>query len=83
MFTQVPPGNYTLKRYGPTSDYIAWSANSLLVQTGNVAVTLDLPKRMALLSPPKGSTVNTTIPTFCWQALPTATQYTFQLNQSR
>jgi len=82
MFTQVPPGNYTLKRYGPTSDYIAWSANSLQVQTSHVAVTLDLPKKMTLLSPPNRSTVNTPSPTFCWQALPTATKYTFQLNQS-
>ena len=82
IFAQVSPGNYMLKRYGPTNDYIAWSASSLQVQTSNAVVTLDLPKRMTLLSPPTGGTVNTTSPTFCWQPLPTATKYTFQLNQS-
>jgi len=82
VFTQVPPGNYSLKRYGPTSDYINWNGSSLQVQSTAVVIMLDLPKRMTLVSPSTGTMVNTTTPTFCWQPLPTATKYTFQLNQS-
>jgi len=37
---------------------------------------------MTLLSPQQNSMVNTLSPMFCWQGLPEAVEYTFQLNKT-
>lgn len=81
-FISVPAGNYWLKVYGPTSEYIGWSAISLVVQDQNIQRDFHLAKVMTLISPAQNSLVEDTKPLFCWQGLPEATKYTFQLNKT-
>ncbi len=81
-FCNVAPGAYMLKRYGPTPEYVDWAADSLTMGGSNVIKNLDLPKKMTLLTPANGATINTTVPTMTWQALPEADRYTFQLNKT-
>jgi len=82
-FCNVTPGNYQLKRYGPSEEYVRWVASSLVVGRSNVIRNLDLPKRMRLLSPEDRAIVFTSIPTLTWQSLPEAGRYTLQLNRTR
>ncbi len=81
-FCDVEPGNYQLKRYGPTQEYIAWVASSFTIGSSNIVKNLDLPKKMTLLTPANGAMISTTVPTLTWQALPEADRYTFQLNKT-
>jgi len=81
-FCNVEPGEYQLKRYGPTAEYIGWVADNLTMGGSNVIKHLDLPKKMTLLTPANGALINTTVPTMTWQALPEADHYTFQLNKT-
>jgi hypothetical protein len=81
-FSQVPPGEYQLTRYGPSSEYIGWVATSLLVQNVDVTGRFAIAKQMVLLSPPHRATVQGSNLTFCWQQLLTAAVYTFQLNET-
>jgi hypothetical protein len=82
IFSQVPSGEYQLKRHGPSNDYIGWVATSILVQDVDITGRFDIAKQMVLLSPLNGGTVQGSSLTFCWQPLATAAKYTFQLNQS-
>ncbi|MBN2393206.1 MAG: exo-alpha-sialidase [Anaerolineae bacterium] len=81
-FCNVAPGAYMLKRYGLTTDYVDWVADSLTMGSSNVIKNLDLPKEMTLDDPDDGDIIYTTIPTMTWQALPDADRYTFQLNKT-
>jgi len=81
-FCNLEPGDYMLKRYGPSPAYADWVADSLTMGGSNVIKNLDLPKKMTLLTPANGETITTTIPTMTWQALPEASHYTFQLNKT-
>ena len=81
-FCNVAPGDYWLKRYGPTAAYIEWTASSVTMGTSNLVRDLDLPKLMTLLTPTDGATTHTTVPTTTWQALPEADRYTFQINKT-
>ena len=81
-FCDVAPGAYMLKRYGLTTAYVDWVADSLTMGGSSVIKHLDLPKKMTLLSPANGALIYTTIPTMTWQALPEADRYTFQLNKT-
>jgi hypothetical protein len=81
-FLGVPSGNYWLKAYGPTAEYIGWRASTITVGSTDIRHDIYLPKKMTLLSPPDNSVVETLSPTFCWQGLPEAVEYTFQLNKT-
>jgi len=81
-FAGLEPGDYNIKVYGPNSDYITWVANGVTITTSDISWAFYLPKKMTLLSPTNGSTISTINPTFCWQSLPEAAQYTFQLNKT-
>ncbi len=81
-FCNLEPGDYMLKRYGPSAEYADWVADSLTMGSSNVIKNLDLPKKMTLLSPGNGELIDTRTPTMTWQALPEAGRYTFQLNKT-
>ncbi len=81
-FFDVPSGNYWLKAYGPTEEYIGWQARSITVGSIDLISDIYLKKKMTLLSPQHNSVVNTLSPKFCWQGLPEAVEYVFQLNKT-
>jgi hypothetical protein len=79
-FAGLEGGDYYVKVYGPNSDYIYASASLLTMTTSSMTLPYYLRKKMTLLSPANGSTVDTV--TFCWQGLPEAARYTFQMNKT-
>lgn len=79
-FSNVAPGTYWVKAYGPDASYITWVARQITVAASNVAVDIDIPKDIVLLSPASGSTVFTANPTLTWTANPQAVRYSLQLN---
>jgi len=81
-FCNVAPGVYWLKRYGPTAEYIGWTASQITMGGSNLIKNLDLPKKMTLLTPANGATIYTTVPTLTWQANPEAGRYTMQINKT-
>jgi hypothetical protein len=79
-FTSVPPADlYFIKVYGPTPEFIGWTAYGESVH-GNVTLDIHLPKLITLLTPANGSTVATTHPTLTWQANSEATRYSIQVD---
>jgi hypothetical protein len=72
-----------LKWYGPAPDYVSVLATSICVGHSSVTRNLDMPKKTTLLAPANGATLTNTTPLLTWQALPTAGNYTLQLNFAR
>jgi len=81
-FFGVSPGNYWLKECHPIQGNIFCRGKSITVGSKDLIRDIYLCKEMTLLSPEKNSVVNTLSPTFCWQGLPEAVEYTFQLNET-
>ena len=81
-FTQVPAGDYTIKVYGPTSEYVGWAAGALHVSGADVVLDWYLKKLFDAILPPPFSQVESLSPLFCWEGLPEATRYEFQLNRT-
>jgi hypothetical protein len=81
-FASVPEGDYWLKSYGPTDQYFLWQARTITVGDAPVHRDIFLYKKMTLVAPPQDSTVETASPVFCWEGLPEAEEYTFQLNKT-
>ena len=81
-FPYVMAGDYWLKVYGPTAEYLAWTADPITVESTDFHRDFYLQKLMTLLSPAWGSVVDTLSPTFCWQELAEAETYTLQLNKT-
>ncbi len=79
-FTGVAPGSYWIKLYGPTVEFIGWTASTVEVVDSDIVSNSHLPKNISLSSPPSGATVHTLHPTLSWAALPEAASYRLQLN---
>jgi hypothetical protein len=82
QFNLVSPGTYWVKAYGPTPEFITWIAYSTTVAAIPVTQSLDLPKVIALLAPPNGTTGTGLTPTLSWNGIPEATSYSVQLNET-
>lgn len=75
------PGEYFVIGYAPSPEYIDWKGSSVSISAGQVVErSLDLPKKMTLLEPPNGATIQDLTPTLTWQANPEAIRYTLQVN---
>ncbi len=82
-FSGVAAGSYFLWVYGPNSQYTGAFGQSIYINSSNLfLMDLYLPKVISLTSPPHQSTPNAISPTFCWQGLPEASNYEFQLNKT-
>jgi len=81
-FSNVPPGTFVLVAYGPSSDYLDFTAHMIIVSDLDLVEDIHLPKVMTLLSPPQDAVVSSTTPQFCWQGLPEATDYRFRLKRA-
>lgn len=79
-FSDVPAGEYILWAVGPTEEYCSRCGRGVTIESEDLQVDIDLPKRMSIISPPDGSSIEALSPTFCWEAPPEADRYTFQLN---
>ena len=79
-FSSVFPGRYFVKVFGPTDEYIRWTASSTEVICGDVTQDMDLPKKIILLSPKNKSKVSSLHPTLSWKANNEARRYTIQIN---
>ena len=77
-FFDVPVGAIWLLVYGPTEEYQNAFSNTTIKD--DIIDDIYLCKKMTILSPEEDAVVSTLYPTFCWQGLPEAVKYTFQLN---
>jgi len=77
----VNPGSYSVKVYGPSSEYIGWTARPIEVVNSSVTQNMDLPKKMTLTAPANGSWVEFS-PNLQWQANPQANRYVVQVNKT-
>lgn len=80
VFPSVADGTYQFKAYGPDPDYITWKATPITVTGTSLSHTLDLPKKIVLLTPQWGATVSSRKPELTWTANQEAASYTVQVN---
>ncbi len=82
LFPAVAEGNYELRSYGPTDDYIGWTGHAITVSGSDLVEDLRLVKKIVLLTPADLSTVATARPTLTWTPVSGAVSYTIQVNVS-
>ena len=79
-FSEVQPGSYVAKYYGPSEEYHVWFTKGVDVYSQAVIQDLYLSKNIILTSPPFGAVVTTLHPVLEWEPLPEAITYRLQLN---
>ena len=82
QLNSVTDGDYQLRAYGPTSEYITWQGWSVSVSGADLVRDFALAKNIILLTPENGNTVTTLSPTLTWTPNNEATEYIVQVNVS-
>jgi serine/threonine protein kinase len=77
MINNPPAGSYRIYAVAPSEEYWSWTSRPVDIPVGGDvdAGTFYLAKKLEMLGPADGSTVNTTTPTLSWNAYPGATRY--------
>ena len=77
VIENLPAGRWTVYAIAPSDDYWEWTGHTLTVGAGRApeVLGLELSKKMQLLAPEVGTTVDTTSPVLRWDSFPGATHY--------
>jgi uncharacterized protein (TIGR02145 family) len=81
-FENVNSGEYGLRVYGPTEEYVGWSEYSIQVSDSDVIRDLSIKKDITLISPENKALITSKRPTLIWETNADATRYVVQVNIS-
>jgi hypothetical protein len=72
-----PAGKFMLYAVSPSDEYWGWSGHSVTIVAGQAVQSwkFELSKKMELLAPEVGATLDTTTPTLRWAPFPEAVSY--------
>lgn len=74
-FPDVDVGDYHIKAYGPSADFIPWKTRAVRLEGSDIAQDVHLPKLIQQLTPADGATVLTQAPELTWTPVPEAETY--------
>jgi uncharacterized protein (TIGR02145 family) len=79
-FDNVISGEYGVRVYGPTDDYVSWSETSLQISDSDVIRDLSIMKDIKLISPENTACITSNQPTLVWEPNADASRYGVQVH---